>query len=92
MGRPWKKGQSGNPGGYPKALTGLRDLARTHTEMALKRLAEIADTGESEQARVAACQALLDRGWGKPQQQVDLTTGGKTLVIEVRWSDLEAPA
>ena len=29
--------------------------------------------GESEQARVAAANALLDRGYGKPEQSVDQT-------------------
>jgi hypothetical protein len=29
-------------------------------------LVEIAERGENESARVAAANALLDRGWGKP--------------------------
>ena len=33
---------------------------------ALQTLAEIAERGENESARVAAANALLDRGWGKP--------------------------
>ena len=46
----------------------LRSLARGHTEMALRTLAGIASSGESESARVTAAVHLLDRGWGKPAQ------------------------
>jgi len=64
-------GQSGNPGGRPKASAKVRDLAREHTERALQVLVEIATEGESEAARVAAANAILDRGYGKPSQPVD---------------------
>lgn len=66
----FKPGQSGNPGGRPKAVAVVRDLAREHTETAITALVEIMTTGESAAARVAAAQAILDRGWGKPTQTV----------------------
>ena len=63
---------AGRPkGSKNKANKELRDLARTYTKEALKTLSHIARRGESGAARVAACQALLDRGWGKPKAQVD---------------------
>jgi hypothetical protein len=62
----FEKGQSGNPGGRPKAYGQIRDLARQHTDVALRTLVEIAEHGENESARVTAANALLDRGWGKP--------------------------
>jgi hypothetical protein len=65
-GRPFRKGQSGNPGGRPKGDGEIRELARQHTALALRTLSEIADHGENESARVAAANALLDRGYGKP--------------------------
>lgn len=46
----------------------LRELARQYTPEALATLAQIMTTGESEAARVAAANALLDRGYGKPSQ------------------------
>ena len=52
----------------PKATPDLRSLARSHTRMAVATLAGIARSGTSEQARVTASQALLDRGWGRPAQ------------------------
>ena len=65
-GRPFRKGVSGNPGGRPKVVAEVRDLARAHTGTALATLVDICRNGESESARVAAACALLDRGWGKP--------------------------
>jgi uncharacterized protein DUF5681 len=70
---PWKPGQSGNPSGRPKINPELRDLARRHTKIALTALVEIArDAKAPPAARVAAANALLDRGYGRPMQAVDL--------------------
>jgi hypothetical protein len=49
----------------------LEELARAYTEQALATLAQICTAGESEAARVAAANALLDRGYGKPSQSVE---------------------
>jgi hypothetical protein len=62
----FEKGRSGNPGGRRKGDGEIRELARRHTATALATLAEICANGENESARVAAANALLDRGWGKP--------------------------
>jgi hypothetical protein len=50
-----------------KAPLDGRSLARQHTAAAIASLAGIATNGKSESARVAACDVLLQRGWGKPQ-------------------------
>jgi hypothetical protein len=67
----WKKGQSGNPGGRPKAANDVKELARTHSTEAIKRLAHWMRS-KDPRASVAAAQALLDRAYGKPPQQVQL--------------------
>ena len=64
----WLPGSSPNPGGRPKIIEDIRDLAREHTETAINALVHIAESGKQESARVAAASALLDRGWGKPTQ------------------------
>jgi hypothetical protein len=46
----------------------LRSLARSHTLLSIKVLAGIAQNGQNDAARVAACTALLDRGFGRPPQ------------------------
>jgi hypothetical protein len=49
----------------------LGEMARTHTELALKVLADVALKGESEAARVSAANAILDRGYGRPSQAIE---------------------
>jgi hypothetical protein len=47
----------------------IASLARMHTEKAVKTLAAIMNEPHAPYAaRVAAAEALLDRGWGKPKQ------------------------
>ncbi len=71
--RPWQPGQSGNPSGLPKGVAEVRAAAREHTALAILTLAEIAGNAEAPpSARVSAAEALLDRGWGKSVQPVDL--------------------
>lgn len=67
-------------------------LAKTYTEMALRTLAEIAEGGQSEAARVSAASALLDRGWGRPTQATEVTgKDGAPFVLEiVRFADKAA--
>lgn len=67
----WKPGQSGNPGGRPKVVAEVRELARAHTEDALSTLASIMKNEDAPPAaRVSAAAHILDRGYGKPQQSI----------------------
>lgn len=69
----FKKGQSGNPGGRSKEQKELRVLAREYTDQAVRTLASImADKKANSGARVSAAQVLIERGWGKPLQQVEV--------------------
>jgi hypothetical protein len=71
IGRPFKKGQSGNPGGRPKVVAEVRELARAHTAEAIETLVSImTDPKSAPAARVSAANALLDRGYGKPPQHI----------------------
>ena len=72
----WKPGQSGNPGGRPKEVGHVRELARRHTPEAIETLAAIMRTSKSDTSRVAAAQALLDRAWGHPTVSLSGADGG----------------
>lgn len=66
---------AGRPKGVPnKATASIREAAREYTEQALLTLAEVmVDEEQPAAARVSAANALLDRGYGKPSQSVDVT-------------------
>jgi hypothetical protein len=72
-GRPFPRGMSGNPGGRPKELADLQKLAREQMPAAIKELSRLCVEAKSEMARIAAICALLDRGFGKPLQGVELS-------------------
>ena len=72
----FKAGRSGNPGGRPKAAVDVQTLARAHTADAIRALV---DALSSPRERVPAAVALLDRGWGKPIQPTDVTSGGEAV-------------
>jgi hypothetical protein len=66
-----------------KAPADLRSLARSHTELSIQTLAGIARNSTSDQARVAAANALLDRGWGRVPQ-VHSSEDGSSIQVIIR--------
>lgn len=66
----WKPGQSGNPGGRPRVNHDIVALARQYTEEALQALH---DALKDPRSKVAAAQALLDRGYGRAIQRQEHT-------------------
>jgi len=67
----FKKGESGNPGGRPKSKE-LRDLCREYTAAAVKRLGELAQNAKSPTVQIMAIRELLDRGYGRPMQALEV--------------------
>jgi hypothetical protein len=73
------KGQSGNPSGRPrKAIADLSAEARRYGKMALAALVDILANGE-ERNRVACAKEILDRGYGRPVQAIDMVLMTKKL-------------
>ena len=82
----FKKGKSGNPNGRPKKLPAL-DLIMANVlgaekdgisagEAIIMKLRE-----QSLKGDIKAAQILLDRGWGKPKQNIDITTQGEKVTV-----------
>ena len=88
LGRPpkngqFKKGQSGNPKGlaaHPgkvkqrEILRDLKDYCKAYSKDAIDVLVEVMkNKGAPPSSRIAAANAVLDRGFGKPQITVETT-------------------
>ena len=89
--RPFPPGQSANPGGRARDTDETREakaLARAATPGAVRRLIEITGS-DDEKAAISACNAILDRGLGKPVQEI---TGedGDPIRVEVTGDDARA--
>lgn len=66
---PFAPGESGNPGGRPNSNNAVTRLARERSIEALERLVEWMKS-DNPKASVAACNAILDRAYGKPSQPI----------------------
>jgi hypothetical protein len=56
----------------PRTITEIRSLARSHTRTALNVLVGVMrNTKAAAPARIAAANAILDRGWGKATQAIE---------------------
>src|SRR5829696_547914 len=85
----WAPGQSGNPRGRPPADHGpVEKLCRALTEEAVETLATIMREGCSEAARIAASNAILDRGWGKARELRDLRLNDPRQMTDAQLIDI----
>lgn len=66
-----------------KATADIKAAASVYSDQALQTLVNIATAGESEAARVAAANAILDRAHGKPRQSLDVDAEVKATVARI---------
>lgn len=84
-GRPFEKGKSGNPGGRPKDVGPIKELAKQHTQAAMDALVSALED-DNGRTRVAAAEAILDRGYGKPTQHHELDAGDELAkALDLAW-------
>lgn len=87
----FRKGVSGNPGGRPKALLSVQQLARMHTDEAVDVLVEVMrDQKAPAAARAAAANSILSRGWGSPRTEVAISDERSEEVRREVWERLRA--
>lgn len=80
----FKKGQSGNPGGRPKAVADLVALARSHAPDAFQRVVSLVNDPDPR-VSLAAAQEVLSRAYGKPAQAMTGEGGEGPAELVVRW-------
>jgi hypothetical protein len=83
--KPIKKGEVKNPKGAPKKLPNLdvilanvlgseNEEGKTAAEQIIEAIRRRANTGD-----VKAANLLLERGWGKVKEKIDITTDGESM-------------
>ena len=68
----------GNPGGRPKLPADIREAFKAKAPEALEVLTRCLQSDDDRIAMMAA-QAILDRGYGKPTQSIDVREDGPTV-------------
>ena len=77
--------QAGTPN---KTTASIREAAQQYTDEALKTLVDVmGDETAPHAARVAAANSLLDRGHGKPRQELDVDHKGELTHLIVKFVD-----
>ena len=71
-GRPFQKGQSGNPGGKKKVPEDVRDMLRGATPEAIDLMIRtMRDENTKTELRIQIAQSIADRVLGKATQPID---------------------
>lgn len=69
----FQPGQSGNPSGRPKVPEEIKSAFREHTLEAVETLVKIMNApGAKDADRLRAAEVILDRGWGKAAQSMEV--------------------
>jgi len=90
----WKKGQSGNPNGRPKKLPQLKELmalvlGEEKDGMSAAEAILKAQRAKAAKGDTRAAEWLFERGYGKAQTHIDITTDGEKIKSVIVWGGKE---
>ena len=74
-GKPFAKGLSGNPTGRPRRTpeeVTLAESCRAKTREALEVIEGLMRTSDNDRVRLAAAQFIIERGWGRAPERIEL--------------------
>jgi hypothetical protein len=77
-----RQGSGRKPGVPNKSTAELKALAQAYGPAAIELLAKVMKTGSNETVRIAAARELLDRGYGRPVQQVAGDPDGEPVTVQ----------
>ena len=83
----FKKGVSGNPGGRSKEWVAVHKKFQEKGPRAFEILVDIMENSEDEKIRLMAAERVLERAYGKPKQETEISGvdgGALKIVVEVR--------
>jgi hypothetical protein len=85
----WLPGVSGNPGGRPKGIASLvREQTADGADLIDFLVKVVHNKRQPMRLRLEACAQLLDRGFGKPLQQMELSgPGAEPLTIRIEYPE-----
>ena len=88
-GRPFSKGQSGNPGGRPKTNPEVIEMLKAATPAATALLVAVVENDQAPlRLRLQADEAVLDRVYGRALQPIDATIGGNAAPVIVTFEGI----
>lgn len=76
----FKEGTSGNPGGRPKSLADIQEIARSRSGEALDVITRIMREGKPLE-QLQAARLVLERAWGKPVAPIDSQDGSELVPV-----------